>query len=352
MKNELIEEVIASLYSSGFTQEQADLVRNTLLIKMERYTVQKDTTELTIYEGDINENMIRKFLITKRVAGRTDRTLQMYGSYLSLIFRKMKKSCLDVTTDDIRLYLAIRETRDNLTKVSLNNELRVLRTFYQHLQDEEILAVNPVRKIESIKGPKVKKEAFSELDIERIRDSCRTERERALVEVLLSTGARVTEVSLMRIDELQGDKIIVHGKGNKDRTVFLNAKAQLAVEKYLKQRSDANPYLFPAGFNATEKPATGSAKRYWYMDKDLVKENEPMNTATIEATVRKIGRRAGVTRVHPHRFRRTCATLALRRGMPIEQVSQMLGHEDISTTQVYLDLNEKDLEQAHKKYVI
>lgn len=130
MKNELIEEVIASLYSNGFTQEQANMVRNTLLIKLERYTVQKDTTELTIYEGDINENLVRKFLITKRVAGRTDRTLQCYGSYLRLIFRKIKKSCLDITTDDIRLYLAIRETRDNLSKTSLNNELRVLRTFY------------------------------------------------------------------------------------------------------------------------------------------------------------------------------------------------------------------------------
>lgn len=352
MKNELIEEVIASLYNSGFTQEQADMVRNTLLIKLERYTVEKDTTELTIYEGDINENLVRKFLITKRVAGRTDRTLQCYGSYLRLIFRKIKKSCLDITTDDIRLYLAIRETRDNLSKTSLNNELRVLRTFYQYLQDEEIITVNPIRKIESIKGPKIKKEAFTEIDIERIRDACGTEREKALVEVLLSTGSRVTEVSLMRIDELQGDKIIVHGKGNKDRTVFLNAKAQLAVEKYLLQREDTNPYLFPAGFNATEKPALRSLKGYWYTDKDLVKENEPINTSSIEATTRKIGKRAGVSHVHPHRFRRTCATFALRRGMPIEQVSQMLGHEDISTTQIYLDLNEKDLEQAHKKYVI
>lgn len=352
MKNELIERVVSRIICIGFTPDQADKVKNALLIELGSYTVTKDSTELTIYEGDVNENMIRKFLISKRVSGRTDRTLETYGSYLRRIFREIKKPCLEVTTDDIRLYLAIREMRDGLSKTSLNNELRFMKSFYRFLQDEEILSVDPTRKIEAIKGKKQKKEALNELDIERIRDACQTEREKALVEILLSTGARVTEVSLMRIDEIKDDKVIVHGKGNKDRIVYLNAKARLALEKYLNQREDNNPYVFPAGFNATGCPEMRSTKERWYTRKNLVHESERMNVSSIEATIRKIGKRAGVNNVHPHRFRRTCATYALRRGMPIEQVSQMLGHEQISTTQIYLDIGEEELEKAHKKYVV
>lgn len=352
MKNEIIEQVINHVISNGFSSEQIDIVKNSLIIALNGYIVTKDTTELTIYEGNINEELIKKFLIAKRITGRTNRTLKTYREYLIRIFRTMNKSCLDVTTDDIRLYLALKETRDGLAKTSLNNELRIMRTFYQFLQDEEILLVNPTRKIDAIKGNKKKKEAFSEIEVEKIRNACQNNRESALIEILLSTGARVTEVSRMKIDELKGDKIVVHGKGNKDRIVYLNAKAQLKLGGYLSERMDQNPYIFPASVSIAGCPEMRKVKRNWYKNKELVRENRAMDVSSLEKVVRTIGKRAGVPNTHPHRFRRTCATFALRRGMPIEQVSYMLGHEQIATTQIYLDMDERMMEQAHRKYVV
>ena len=208
MKNEVIEKVLNQVIGAGFSSEQVDLVKNSLIIALNGYRVSKDTTELTVYRGNINENLIKKFIIAKRVSGRTNKTLKCYREYLTRIFRTMNKSCLDVTTDDIRLYLALKESRDGLKKTSLNNELRIMRTFYQFLQDEEILLINPTRKIDAIKGKSQKREAFSEMDVEKIRGACRTNRESALIEIMLSTGARVTEISKMRIDELKKDRIV------------------------------------------------------------------------------------------------------------------------------------------------
>ena len=162
----------------------------------------------------------------------------------------------------------------------------------------------------------------------------------------------MNELANIKQEEVKGDSVLVHGKGNKDRIVYLNAKAHMALERYMKERSDESEYVFPkSAVSAADDIRIRTTKGVWYKEPDLV-ANEPADISGIESVVRKIGKRAGVEKVHPHRFRRTCATLALRRGMPIEQVSKMLGHEQISTTQIYLDLSERDLEQAHRKYVV
>ena len=160
----------------------------------------------------------------------------------------------------------------------------------------------------------------------------------------------------MRIDEIETDKIIVHGKGEKDRTVFLNAKAQLALQKYLDCRKDNNPYIFPKSAYAGDitKFTTGVPKteqKKWYCKADMVHATEPCDKGSIESMVRDIGKKAGVSKVHPHRFRRTGATFALRAGMPIMTISKLLGHANIAVTQVYLDINDEDLESEHGKYV-
>lgn len=333
MKNEVIEKVMYRLMGSGFSQEQLETVNNALLITLSKYNVTKETTDLAIYEGDINQNLIQKFLISKRVSGRTDRTIEFYGKELSGIFRKMQKSCLDVTPDDIRLYLAIRETQDRVSKVTMDNELRCLRTFYAYLLGEEIMTKNPTLRLERIKAPKKKKFAFTDLEVETIRSVCQNERDRVIVEVLLSTGCRISEFVNAKISDIETDSMTVIGKGNKYRKTYLNAKAQVAIKQYLECRSDDNPYLMPG--------------RSLYG-----KNDKHMDKGTAEAIVRDIGKRAGVKNVHPHRFRRTCATFALRRGMPLAQVSQMLGHESIATTQIYLDIDEKELKAAHEKYVV
>jgi site-specific recombinase XerD len=164
----------------------------------------------------------------------------------------------------------------------------------------------------------------------------------------------VSELVNIRIDDIEGERILVHGKGEKDRYVYMNAKASIAVENYMAQRRDTNPYLFAkmVGIEKTQKQGIGKRELIeWYSNPDMVDLNLPASASSVEIRIRKISRKLGIE-AYPHKFRRTCATMALKRGMPIEQVSRMLGHEQLDTTKIYLDLNEEELEQAHRKYVV
>lgn len=339
-KEQLINDA-CMLFMKFFPNIDNNTVRNILCMALNNYALQKTTGDLVVYEGEKNEQLIKRFLVTKRVNGLTERTLRYYGSTLQFFFRRTKKTATEITVNDIRMYFASRELQDRASTVTRNNERHVLSSFYQWMNDEELIHYNPLRKLPQIKGRKDKKKAFTDMEIEKIRANCRNEKETAIIEILLSTGCRVGELAGMRLDEMEDDKILVHGKGQKDRICYLNAKAQLAIRQfmeteYFKTRYQVgNPFLFAAErYNLEEF-------RYQHI-----------GIGSVESMVRNLGKRAGVTKVHPHRFRRTCATFALRRGMPIEQVSKMLGHENIETTQVYLDLSEDDLMQAHKKYVM
>lgn len=346
MRQEVIRKIMMILKKYDIDERE---VSNKLHVILNEYEITERETQISVRHEDKNQMFMQKFLIAKSVSGRTERTIEFYKKTLVFIFNRICKPADEITTDDIRYYLAVRQTRDGISTVSANNELRVLRTFYAFLLGEELVTKNPCLKIEKIKEEKLKKEAFSEIDIEKIRNSCRTNREKAMVEILLSTGCRVTELVNIKIDDIKSDKLIVHGKGKKDRTVYLNAKSILALQLYLKEREDNNPYLFASGYFDCSKYCGIGAN--WYKDPELVSDTHA-DKGTIEQTLRKIGKRAGVDKVHPHRFRRTCATFALRRGMPIEQVSKMLGHNSVDTTMIYLDLSEDELQQAHKKYVV
>ena len=339
MKEQFINDT-CSLFSKHFAHSDMDTVRNILAMSLDGYRLEKENTDLVVYEGDQNEQMLKAFLVAKKVNGLADRTLQFYNTILISFFKAVGKRADEINANDIRLYFARRELNDRVSSVTRNNERRTLSTFYQWMNDEGFISNNPVRKIAQIKGKKEKKKAFSQMEIEKIRNGASNEKETAVIETLLSTGCRVSELCGIRVDEIQDDQVLVHGKGNKDRTCYLTAKAQLAINKWMKtqhfkkRHSLGSPYLFP---------------------RERMNENElllPMSTGGVESMVRDIGKRSGVEKCHPHRFRRTCATMALKRGMPIEQVSKMLGHESINTTQIYLDLDEESLKNAHKKYVI
>ena len=328
-----------------------------ITMAVSKYDIQKAETSLTVYEGDINELILKRFLAAKIAAGCSPRTIEFYKSSITFSFEKLGRPYMDITADDIRLYLATRIHSDGVSKVTANNERRCLSSFYGWLQKEEILLKNPMNKIDSIKETKKKKKAFEQMELERIRYACKTAREQAMIEVLISTWCRVSEVVQIRIDDIKSDKLIAHGKGDKDREVYLNAKAQLAVSKYLSERSDDNPYLFPRAKYAGDVKAFASGNKrkalsQWYTNKSLVDEILAMDVSSFESIIRTIGNRAGVSNVHPHRFRRTGATMALRQGMPLIQVSKLLGHANIATTQIYLDISDEELEQAHKKYVV
>lgn len=349
MKETIINEIVRTLHEMGIN---TDGIAERLYLIFKDVDVTKTETALAVRDDMQNETLLMQFLAAKAVKGCTKNTINAYGNTLRYIFKRFSKTVTAWTPEDIRVYIAYRLTQDHISKSFANTEIRFLRTFFAWLQNEEIIQRNPMNKIDSVKMQKAKKKAFTDIEIEKIREACRTAMETAIVEVLLSTGCRVSEMAAMQIPEISDEKVIVHGKGNKDRVVYLNAKAQIAISKYLSERSDTSPYLFPKsiwiGNNAKE---TNKKNPFWYQKPELVGEGKRDNGA-FEATVRRLGKKAGVENVHPHRFRRTCATMALRRGMPLELVSKMLGHEQIATTQIYLDLSEHELEEAHKKYVV
>lgn len=349
MKKELIDQIIQMLIGCGVYQ---DGMQTDLEIILSGYEVARRATEVAVISEDENQTLIRKFITAKIVKGLSERTLKYYKETIDQFLERVQKNIKDVTSDDIRVYIAIRLRRDCVTDTTAGNELRNIRSFYNWLHTEELIERNPMAKVEPIKKAKTKKEAFTEYEIELIRGKCKTARETAIIEILLSTGCRVNELTHIKRGDVNMDSILVHGKGNKDRIVYLNAKAHIALDRYMSERKDESEYLFPKSTAILDKNnKIRTVRERWYQYADLV-GNDPISTSSIESTVRKIGKRAGVKGAHPHRFRRTCATFALRRGMPIEQVSKMLGHEQISTTQIYLDLSEEDLEQAHRKYVV
>lgn len=363
MRDKLLNEILMILIAAGFDSEE---VRSNLIITIDKYEVEARTTELVVTENDDTDKFIKLFLINKRVAGRTPRTLKMYRDTLKRFFRDVQKGAKDITADDIKLYLATKEVRDGASKTYQKDILRVLRSFYQWMRKEEYMYKIPTDKVEDIKLPKKKKNAFTEKEIEMLRmEADGNVRLQCILEILLSTWCRISELTLMKINDISedGESVLVHGKGQKDRTCYFNAKAQLMIKRYLSLRKDDSPYLFakatmaPGQKNEQGKTIGTIVKEHklkpydWWQISELIDVTEPADQCGIGGNLRKLGNRAGVPNTHPHRFRRTGATFALRRGMPIEQVSRLLGHESIETTQIYLDLSESETAQAHRKYV-
>lgn len=355
MRNELEQKIVnvISPYRANLPFED---IKAQITIILNDYEISSRNTEVAIRDEDKNNAYIAMFLASKAAGGRTDRTLHAYKNYLCKIFRSIGKNADEITSDDIKLYLAKKLRVDKISKTSVDNERRALSTFYGWMFTNEHIARNPMNKVEVMKFAKPKKKAFSDMEVEKIRDACSSERETMVIEVLLSTWCRVSELCGIRLDEIEQDKILVHGKGEKDRTVFLNAKAMRAIEKYLEKRKDKNPYLLPKASEAGNIVAftKGKARREqnkWYEDPAYIHESEHCDKGTIEGMVRAIGKRAGVKNTHPHRFRRTGATFAIKTGMPFMTVSKLLGHANIAVTQVYLDISDEDLENEHGKYV-
>lgn len=350
LETELINTIFPYRYELPFEEIKAQIT-----IILSNYEIGCRNTEIAIRDEDKNQKFIAMFLASKAAGGRTERTLRVYKNYLSRIFFTIGKNVDEITADDIKLYLAKKLRVNNITKTSVDNERRALSSFYGWMYNNEYIIKNPMNKVEVMKYSKPKKKAFTEMEVEKLRGSCSTEREIAIIELLLSTWCRVSELCGMRIDEIEEDKILVHGKGEKDRTVFLNAKARIALSNYLEKRTDNNPYIFPRSSECGSIASHTKGKKKeeqnkWYEDPALV-GNGKCDISTIESIVRKIGKKADVKNVHPHRFRRTGATFAIRAGMPFMTVSKLLGHANIAVTQVYLDINDEDLENEHGKYV-
>ena len=329
-KDLVVNEVVSMM---GLDAGGSERLKNIMLIAMHPYEfINKTGTELVVAEENEDQKMYQMFFVAKRIQGVTDRTIKCYNQYISTFLKFINKPIQEIDTNDIRYFLAVKKERDNNSDTNVDNYRRAMSSFFTWLMDEEYITKNPMRKVKKIKTEKKVKKPFTEEEVERMRSAIPKENKRlsAAFETLLSTGCRVSELVGINIDDIQGDEITVFGKGKKERIVYLNAKAKLAIEEYVNSRNDENPALFVA----------------------MAKPHDRLRPACIEVDVRRLGRGCEIKNVHPHRFRRTCATLALNRGMPIEQVQLMLGHESIDTTTIYAISSRESVKASHKRYVI
>ena len=330
IKEEIVNEIISEA-KEIFPEDKIDLLTNILIRKFYNLKIEKEEQALIKYEPSEDSEIVKKFYIAKKVEGASDNTLKQYLTAIKPLMVYLKKPIKDMTTNDIRYFLAVYQNERKCGQVTLDNMRRYYNSFFQWLEDEEIIVKNPMRRIKKIKQEKRIKKPFTDEELELIRQACQDEREIAIIDILASTGMRVGELALLNRDDIDFNsaQCIVYGKGKKEREVFLNAKARVNIKKYIESRNDSNEALFVS----------------------LKSPHNRLEKGAIELIVREIGKRAGIKKVHPHRFRRTAATMALNRGMPVEQVQQMLGHEKIETTMIYVSTDKTNLKASHQKYL-
>ena len=310
-------------------REMNDYLDNQQLLRLKK-ALENAITEKE--KGQDNSNdLLELFLSTKRLEGRSDRTLKYYKNTVLNMMKSVQKPVTAITTDDLRQYLADYQKRPTVCKQSVDNIRRNLSSFFNWLEDENYILKSPVKRIHKIKSPVVVKEAYSDDEIEKLRYECKEIRDLALVDFLLSTGMRVGELVLLNrsdIDFVERECVVL-GKGDKERVVYFDAKAKLHLQEYLSTRTDSNPALF-------------------------VGTRAPFNRLSIggvEVMIRRLGKITGIEKCHPHKFRRTMATVAIDKGMPIEQVQKLLGHEKIDTTLRYALVKQSNVKSAHRKYI-
>ncbi|WP_400257361.1 site-specific tyrosine recombinase/integron integrase [Methanomethylophilus alvi] len=278
-----------------------------------------------------DDELIKSFLDSKKIEGCSEKTLKYYGSTLSSISKNHPKNLASMDTEDLRSYLADYCEKHGTSNVTINNIRRILSSFYSWLEDENIIIKSPVRRIKKVKTVKIVKQIYSDETLEKLRDGCDNLRDLAMIDLLSSTGMRVGElVNLNREDiDFNNRECVVLGKGNKERIVYFDARTKVHLSNYLESRTDSNPALFIT----------------------LLKPYERLQISGVEIRLKKIGDSLGLDRVHPHKFRRTLATRAIDKGMPIEQVQTLLGHQKIDTTLEYALVNQQNVKTSHCKFI-
>ena len=276
-------------------------------------------------------DLLRLFLTAKEVEGCSARTITYYESTIQHMVESIGKPYTQIESDDLRGYLADYEATRKAGKVTIDNIRRILSSFFSWLEDEDYIVKSPVRRIHRVKTATVAKEVLSDEDLETLRDNCTNVRDLAIVDMLATTGMRIGELVGLDIADinLQERECVVTGKGNKQRPVYFDARAKLHLQAYLDTRTDNSPALFVS--------LDASASR--------------LSIGSIESRLRNLGKASGVGRVHPHKFRRTLATHAIDKGMPIEQVQKLLGHARIDTTMHYAMVNQNNVKASHRKYL-
>ncbi len=278
-----------------------------------------------------NTEYMKRFLNAKKIEGCSERTIQYYRVTAEHFLNCVQTSIRKITTEEIRDYLVRYQKINNCSKVTIDNVRRNISSFFTWLEEEDYILKSPMRRIHKIKTKTVVKETISDEAIEKIRDYCKEKRDIAIVDLLYSTGMRVGELVNLNISDLDLEQreCVVYGKGDKERRVYFDAKSKIHLQDYIMSRTDDNPALFvtlDAPFNR-------------------------LKISGVEIRIRELGRELGLNKIHPHKFRRTMATRAIDRGMPIEQVQKILGHSQIDTTMKYAIVNQSNVKNSHQKYI-
>ncbi len=326
MKEQIINEVL---------QQMLSCLDNIQLQKL------KQSMEHVLFDCDISRKdknpeddslvLIESFLSAKRIEGCSEKTIKYYKSTIDIMHSTISKGVRHIQTEDLRTYLTDYQQKNSSSKVTIDNIRRILSSFFSWLEDEDYIIKSPVRRIHKVKTTTNVKETYTDEEIEKMRDSCNELRDLAIIDMLISTGMRIGEMVRLNTSDINFNEreCVVLGKGDKERIVYFDAKTKLHLQNYIDSRTDNNSALFVS-------------LKYPY---------ERMKIGGIESRLREIGKQLNIHKVHPHKFRRTLATMAIDKGMPIEQLQQLLGHKRIDTTLQYAMVKQSNVKNAHRKFI-
>jgi len=326
MKRNLINDIVREMLPY-LNNAQIERLQAVMQHELFGYEVTKNEKKDTSAEQDLME----LFLSAKRIEGCSEKSLKYYQSTIEAMISGVGKDVKHITTDDIRNYLTDYQTTRQSSRVTIDNIRRILSSFFSWLEDEDYILKSPVRRIHKVKTVSNIKETYSDEALELMRDNCAEIRDLAIIDMLASTGMRIGEMVLLNREDIDFNEreCIVFGKGNKERVVYFDARTKIHLHEYLNSRTDDNSALFVS----------------------LKAPHSRITIGGIESRLRKLGKQLGLQKVHPHKFRRTLATMAIDKGMPIEQLQQLLGHKRIDTTLQYAMVKQSNVKIAHRKYI-
>ena len=311
--------------------EMAEYLSVAQMKKLQEVLLNHLSEDIPQRENIENSEYLKLFLDAKKIEGCSERTLQYYRVTVEHMLSKITTPIRKMTTDEIRAYLVEYQQRGRCSKVTVDNIRRNISSFFSWLEEEDYILKSPMKRIHKIKTKTVVKEVISDESMEKMRDACGELRDLAIIDLLYSTGIRVGELVRLNISDVNMEQreCIVFGKGDKERRVYFDAKAKIHLMEYLASRTDDNPALFVS--------LNGQHKR--------------LQISGVEIRLRQMGRKLSLDRIHPHKFRRTMATRAIDKGMPIEQVQKILGHSQIDTTMQYAIVNQSNVKSSHQRFI-
>lgn len=325
MKEEIIQDILLQMLphlDNGQLKQLRSALEHTLcgIVLTQEKTISVDV-----------EDTVTDFVGAKRIEGCSEKTLTYYRKTIETMLASVAKPPQRIATEDLRQYLTHYQIERNSSKVTIDNIRRILASFFSWLEDEDLIVKSPVRRIHKIKTAKVIKDTYTDEALELMRDNCSSVRDLAIIDLLASSGMRVGEMVALNREDINFNEreCVVFGKGSKERLVYFDARTKIHLQNYLEQRTDSNPALFVSLKSPYERLMIGG----------------------VETRLRELGERLKLTKVHPHKFRRTMATSAIDKGMPIEQVQQLLGHQKIDTTMHYAMVKQQNVKLAHRKYI-